>query len=366
MDVAWSLPQSYIVDNELESLVDNSNTSWPREVGNIAGSVTPHDSYEELISQPDFEHHSSSRHEHHYPSFIRRRFMSGGEHSAISPYLDDTSVIAAAGSNGVIVAWNASSFLSAPLLSNSSGGGLNPRKNMGSTQQVSSGTFGQPEASFFAHSRAVNRLAWHPTGRRPYLLLTASQDGSVKLWDRRATSSLSVHPGSVNSVGSNASVAHPMFKLNAQSWFGFGNSSAVQSAQLSSSIKMPRTATWHCISTYQPKLGTSEAVRDISWNPAIDDSKLPHRFSMSPIETTSSIVHRVPAKYCYFRIQVFAFVAGEWLCVYDIRINRPMLKESTHAGDATCIDWHPTRKYVIATGGGRDRSVKGLFVRLIF
>lgn len=55
-------------------------------------------------------------------------------------------------------------------------------------------------------------------------------------------------------------------------------------------------------------------------------------------------------------------VAGEWLCVYDIRINKPMVKESTHAGDATCIDWHPTRKYVIATGGGRDRSVKGLFV----
>jgi WD40 repeat protein len=52
-------------------------------------------------------------------------------------------------------------------------------------------------------------------------------------------------------------------------------------------------------------------------------------------------------------------VAGEWLCVYDIRINKPMFKESTHAGDATCIDWHPTRKYVIATGGGRDRSVKG-------
>lgn len=55
-------------------------------------------------------------------------------------------------------------------------------------------------------------------------------------------------------------------------------------------------------------------------------------------------------------------VAGEWLCVYDIRINKPMVKESTHAGDALCIDWHPTRKYVIATGGGRDRSVKGLFV----
>ena len=60
--------------------------------------------------------------------------------------------------------------------------------------------------------------------------------------------------------------------------------------------------------------------------------------------------------------QVFAMAAGEWLCVYDIRIpNKPMVKESTHAGDATSVDWHPTQKYTIATGGGRDRSVKGLY-----
>jgi len=272
MDVAWSLPQSYIVDNELESLVDNGNT-WPRGVDGIAASGTPRDSYEDMISQPDSEQHSSSHHEHHYPSFIRRRFMSGTEHSAVSSYLDDTSVIAAAGSNGVIVAWNASSLLSAPLLSNNSSGGLNSRKNMGNPQQVSSAAFGQPEASFFAHSRAVNRLAWHPTGRRPYLLLTASQDGSVKLWDRRATSSSSMHPGSTSSVGSNASVVQPLFNLNARSWFGFGSSSAVQSSQMPHSSELTRTATWHCISTYQPKC---EAVRDIRWNPAIDDGKCYH------------------------------------------------------------------------------------------
>lgn len=53
-------------------------------------------------------------------------------------------------------------------------------------------------------------------------------------------------------------------------------------------------------------------------------------------------------------------VAGEWLCVYDIRINnKPMVKESMHAGDCTSVDWHPTQRYTIATGGGRDRSVKG-------
>ena len=59
-------------------------------------------------------------------------------------------------------------------------------------------------------------------------------------------------------------------------------------------------------------------------------------------------------------------VAGEWLCVYDIRLNnKPMIKESMHAGDATSVDWHPTRKYTIATGGGKDRSVKGAYATVI-
>ena len=33
------------------------------------------------------------------------------------------------------------------------------------------------------HSRAVNRICFHPTD--PVLLLSASQDGSMKLWDLR-------------------------------------------------------------------------------------------------------------------------------------------------------------------------------------
>ena len=40
---------------------------------------------------------------------------------------------------------------------------------------------------------------------------------------------------------------------------------------------------------------------------------------------------------------VFAMVAGEWLLTYDIRLpNRPMMKESAHAGEATSVDWHPS------------------------
>ena len=267
MDVAWSMPQLYVVDDEVESPTNNADT-WPRAVGdNVTASVPPHDSYLGLISQPDTEH-PSYQPEHHYPSFIRRRFMSVEDHSEVSSHIvDDSSVIAVAGSNGVIVAWNASSLLSAQS-SNS-----NSRNSMASPHHITSSaaTFGQHEASFHAHSRAVNRLAWHPTGRRPYLLLTASQDGSVKLWDRRANSSLSAHAESISSIGSNLSLAQPMTK----NWFGFGgfgalSSQAVQNVQLPALSEPSRTATWHCISTYQPKC---EAVKDICWNPLIDDSE---------------------------------------------------------------------------------------------
>jgi len=269
MDVAWSMPQLYVVDDEVESPTNNADT-WPRAVGdNVRASVPPHDSYLGLISQPDTDHqHPSYQPEHHYPSFIRRRFMSVEDHSEVSSHIvDDSSVIAVAGSNGVIVAWNASFLLSAQS-SNS-----NSRNSMASPHHITSSaaTFGQHEASFHAHSRAVNRLAWHPTGRRPYLLLTASQDGSVKLWDRRANSSLSAHAESISSIGSNLSLAQPMTK----NWFGFGgfgalSSQAVQNVQLPALSEPSRTATWHCISTYQPKC---EAVKDICWNPLIDDSE---------------------------------------------------------------------------------------------
>ena len=37
---------------------------------------------------------------------------------------------------------------------------------------------------------------------------------------------------------------------------------------------------------------------------------------------------------------------------------RPWMKIPAHSGEATTVDWHPTRPYIIATGGGRDRSVK--------
>lgn len=66
------------------------------------------------------------------------------------------SFLAAAGSNGVFVIWNARhAFL---------------------TRSTASTTMGYPPDAVRSHSvRAVNRLAWHPTGKYPGHLLTASQ-----------------------------------------------------------------------------------------------------------------------------------------------------------------------------------------------
>lgn len=66
------------------------------------------------------------------------------------------SFLAAAGSNGVFVIWNARhAFLE---------------------QSASTITMGYPPDAVLTHSsRAVNRLAWHPTGKYPGSLLTASQ-----------------------------------------------------------------------------------------------------------------------------------------------------------------------------------------------
>ena len=64
------------------------------------------------------------------------------------------SIVAAAGSNGVVVVWSA-------------------RRAFLEGDESSSMANQQPEAILSQHSRAVNRLAFHP--RRPGLLLTASQ-----------------------------------------------------------------------------------------------------------------------------------------------------------------------------------------------
>jgi hypothetical protein len=66
----------------------------------------------------------------------------------------------------VVVVWNARHALLGELSDNSK-----PSDDLLSS-------IGQPEAVLVEHSRAVHRLAWHPSPQRPGLLLTASQVSS--------------------------------------------------------------------------------------------------------------------------------------------------------------------------------------------
>lgn len=60
---------------------------------------------------------------------------------------------------------------------------------------------------------------------------------------------------------------------------------------------------------------------------------------------------------------VFALVTDTGhLIVYNINHpDIPWAKISAHGAEASTLDWHPTRPYIIATGGVADRSVKSTF-----
>lgn len=140
------------------------------------------------------------------------------------------SFLAAAGSNGVIVIWNARfAFL----------------------ERSQSNTMGYPPDAVKSHSsRAVNRLAWHPTGKYPGHLLSASQDGTVKLWERKEATPKPADDKSRDAHGS-------------RSWFG--RQERARQADYSG-----RSYTWECTKIFNPK---SEAIREVRWSPFHDDSK---------------------------------------------------------------------------------------------
>ncbi|GKY92256.1 hypothetical protein MPSEU_000196700 [Mayamaea pseudoterrestris] len=185
------------------------------------------------------------------------------------------SFIAAAGSNGVIVVFSASSLLEAdsnPLV----------------------------EVILSEHVRAVNGLDWHP--HLPGLLLSASQDGTVLLWEREQ-----VEEETAKQLSHHA----PSFSKF------FGNMHRANAPK--------QRYSWKRRSKFEPK---SEAVRDISWNPFLSD--------------------------------VFCLVTTSGsLIAYNRHVTiRALVKLTAHAGDATSLDWHPLRKHVVATGGANDRTVK--------
>ena len=57
---------------------------------------------------------------------------------------------------------------------------------------------------------------------------------------------------------------------------------------------------------------------------------------------------------------MFALVTSSGaLIAYSQYVSaRALVKMNAHSGDATSLDWHPTKRNIIATGGARDRCVK--------
>lgn len=265
-DVAWSLPQSYVTAES------GYHRGGRNAAGAAGGGVSPGgDTGGSSVEMEDAAMNGSEQqlqqqqqqlqqHPGHYPSFIKRvrantaargqTYDASWRHRA-----DESSIVAAAGSNGVVVAWRHSSLLENNTMSSASPPNRVPSStglfHGGRTREraaSSSSAIGPPEAAFSAHSRAVNRLSWHPTGNRPYLLLTASQDGTAKLWDRRASS-----PEAEAKAAASVATAS-----NARTWFGFGGARvAAERTSSLASADLP-TSSWHCVSTYTPKC---EAVR---------------------------------------------------------------------------------------------------------
>ena len=74
------------------------------------------------------------------------------------------NLVATAATNGAVISWDLEASLSGKTI---------PRNRALSLQ----------ECVFTEHTRSVNRVAWHASDA--HLLLSGSQDGTIKMWDRR-------------------------------------------------------------------------------------------------------------------------------------------------------------------------------------
>jgi hypothetical protein len=217
-DVAWSKPIHSATGG-------GTSADIPPTTTNGSGDGSGTHSNNSSIS-------SSSSKKHHKNNHTTKHTGKGGQHKtdATAKTTDTdkdttgTSLIAAAGSNGVIVVWTAETLL-----------------------EGESGQFPAPDAILSQHARAVNRLAWHP--RRPGLLLSASQDGTVILWERQRSN-----------TGTADQQRRQSKQSNKQGFSFFGGIKAVSNQK--------RSYSWQCRATFEPK---SEAVRDIQWSPFHDD-----------------------------------------------------------------------------------------------
>lgn len=176
-----------------------------------------------------------------------------------NPHLHEShaSWLVTAATNGKLLLWNV--HRAGLTGAAASAGGPNSNANVlgGATSDC---------VAFEEHDRTVNRVCWHPT--EPSWLLSASQDGNVKLWDVRQT-------------------------------------------------KRPQSMT-----TFDEK---SSSVRDVQ---------------VAPLASN------------YFAA---AYENGS-IQIWDIRRGR-VRTLNAHQGLVMCLDWHPTERDILASGG-RDRTIK--------
>lgn len=253
----------------------------------------------------------------------------------------DDSLIAAAGSNGVVVVWRTCDILGGGIggddlkfsgrhfFGRGGGGDSAGRANKNNMQSRESmdpflflhqsrnhqrrndtrgnSAIGKPEAILVEHNRAVNCIAWHR--HRPGIFLTGSQDGTVKMFERREVKK----EGDIDSQKR----SNENYKWK---WFAKSTSST-----------LVKSYVWHYTGCFKPNCGP---IRDIKWSHGDDD--------------------------------LFAMVTNNgFLVVHNMAImnnGRPMVRIAAHAREATTLDWHPTEPYIIATGSV-DRTVKGMMSR---
>jgi len=287
----------------------------------------------------------------------------------------DDSLIAAAGSNGAVVIWRASDlFVGAhptitqsqqqhttdaanrtardknrgrmfshygyvpPTQPNNNNSNTTTTTNdpLSSSSTSTKGSVRPPDILVMEHEHSmavnrlpVNRLAWHP--KRSGLLLTASQDGSAILWERRITKK--TIPSSPTDEPPNEPPTTNS-KGGLRSWFGSATHTPSTKSHSRTHKNTPTpnnnnnedAFTWYNKAKFDPKCG---AILDIKWS------------------------------ICGGHDDILAMVTNNgFLVVYDARVViRAMVRIAAHARDATTLDWHPTRPYIIATGGV-DKTVK--------
>lgn len=197
-----------------------------------------------------------------------------------------TSMIAVAGSNGVIAIWNVATLLGlddteptkdsyhksthdTSHQNNKGNSNTVPNPSLRTTTAITSTPSimaQQPSAILIHHVRQVNALAFHPM--KHGLLLSASQDCTVVVWEQQKSTASTPTTTNLHVNNSYKTNNHQQQQFGLKGLFGaFGGTQQQVSSSLSQQ-RFQHSYTWHCRTTFTPK---SEAIRDVQWSPIFPD-----------------------------------------------------------------------------------------------